>query len=128
MVKALVSAALSFDPFVSLVAAAASAVLWTRARSWPGVALSWLVLAVAWALADGVLVVAMLDRAASQGGSDRPLLVAGGIASAALGYAVPAWTGVFVGKRVVRGTGWMSAIVVSLTASGALSAIAARLG
>jgi hypothetical protein len=128
MASQLLAAAFSFNPVASLVGAAVASALWTRARSRSGVAGAALVLLAAWAIADGVLLVAMLDRAASQGGGDKPLLVAGGLAAFAIGYALPTWTGVFVGRRVVKGTGWKSAAMVALTAAGALSAIAARLG
>lgn len=128
MARELVSAALSFNPLVSLLGAVVAAVLWTRARSWPGIAVSWFVLLVAWFVADGVLLVAMLDRSAAAGGSDHPLLIAGGLAALSIGYLLPAWSGAFVGRRVTRGSGWMSAAVVALGASGAVSAIAARLG
>lgn len=128
MVREFVSAALSFNPVVSLVGAALAAALWTRSRSWLGVSLSWFVLLVAWFAADGILLVAMLDRSSAEGGADHPLIIAGGVAALAIGYALPAWSGAFVGKRVTKGTGWMSAAVVALSTWGAVSAIAARFG
>lgn len=36
-------------------------------------------------------------------------------------YAIPAWLGAFVGRRVTHGTGWLSAVAISVTLSLALS-------
>lgn len=40
-----------------------------------------------------------------------------------LGYVLPVWTGVFVGRRVTHGTGWVAAGSIAVGASLALSTI-----
>lgn len=47
------------------------------------------------------------------------------LAGLLIGYAFPALLGAYVGRRVVKGTGWLSAIVVAASCSAALAVLAA---
>lgn len=118
---------IQFNPLFSVVGAAIAASLFAVFRTRLGM----LVLAGAWVLGDGVLV---LSR--GTGAFAGPGLVSGGpdaqwatlalwvAAGLAVGYVLPAWAGAFVGRRVTHGTGWLAAGAVAVTASAALSMLA----
>jgi hypothetical protein len=118
---------LQFNP----IAAMAGAVVAAALAGWPKaprvrVAWAWIVLAVAWAVGDGI-------RIAGSAVSDPrygPAYVAVAMWSLvgfAVGYAAPALAGMFVGRRVTHGTGWLSAAAVALTVSLAMAVLAPRL-
>lgn len=121
--------ALAFNPLIAVVGSAiAAAVLATgkgARRAFAGVSIIlgfWLVgdglraLARVRDVADGVAAVAGWEAWVS-----LAVWAAGGLA---LGYALPAWAGMFAGRRVVLGTGWLTAITVSIGISFALAALA----
>ncbi|MBE0476983.1 MAG: hypothetical protein IBX62_07805 [Coriobacteriia bacterium] len=125
-----VALALRYNPLLSFIGppvAAALAVRSPRRHSFLGV--PGLALMAAWVIGDGVRVAGQA-RALGEGGGS----VAGALAVAvwalggfAAGYALPAWAGAFVGRRVTHGTGWLSAVSISLVAAGAVAAVAGRL-
>jgi len=82
------------------------------------------VLALAWLAGDGVRVGASLAAAAPHTATDWVTVAARVLAGALVGYAVPAAAGIIVGRRVTRGTGWLSAGAVALTVAGALTLVA----
>ena len=118
---------LHFNP----IAAAVGVVVAAALAGYPGasrarVAWAWLVLAAAWAIGDGIRVVGALTAESRY----RPVYLAvvmWSLVGFALGYALPAVSGILVGRRVTRGTGWLSAVAVALTVSLALAVIAPRL-
>lgn len=122
---------LQFNPLASIVGAAVAAGLFVAGRSAPAT----FVLLGAWLLGDGARLLARATDAIA-----GPGLVEGGDAAQwavlalwalggfALGYALPAWAGAFVGRRVTHGTGWLAAGAVAATASGALSMFSGALG
>jgi len=120
-----------FNPVASVVGAAVAAGLFAAGRTRAAA----VALAGAWLLGDGLRLFSRATDAIA-----GPGLVAGGEAAQwvvlvlwalgglALGYALPAWAGAFVGRRVTHGTGWLAAGAVAATASGALSMLAGALG
>jgi hypothetical protein len=118
---------LLFNPVAGAVGAVVAAALAgypkaSRARvAWAGS-----VLVVAWAIGDGIRVLG----AATADPRVRPAylaLVTWSLVGFAVGYALPAVSGMFVGRRVTHGTGWLSAAAVALTVSLALAVLAPRL-
>lgn len=121
-----VALGLVVNPYSAAAGAAAAAVVWTRMRSTRGAAFGVLALAIAWAAGEGPLRVSLAVSASSGGAIDPATRVAFWAAAAVsilVGYALPAWVGSFVGRRVTWGTGWLSAGVVALSAAGAVYAI-----
>lgn len=109
-----VATGLQFNPMSAGIAAVLAAALVgyrgaTRAREW----ISVLVLLLGWAAGDGVRVVAA---------SAAPVYLAlWAVSGFAVGYVTPVLFGAYVGRRVVRGTGWLSAGAVALMLVPALS-------
>jgi hypothetical protein len=97
---------------VALAAALAGYRKAPRSRSWlaAGVVLA------GWAAGDGVRI------AGSSAGI--AVLVPWALAALAIGYALPAAAGAYVGRQVHRGTGYLSAAVVALMFVSTLSAVA----
>jgi hypothetical protein len=121
----------AFNPAASLLGAPAAAALFGSPKAGRD-RLTWAcaVLVVAWLLGDGFRVMGRLrdalDAAAPHGAlPPYAPLAAWALAGLALGYVLPAALGVYVGRRVVRGTGWLSAAFVAGIASAALAALAA---
>lgn len=121
-----------FDPVASIVGASLAAALCgypsaPRRR----LALSAVVLLCAWFLRDGLRLMAetgLLGGSASSAVASVTLarwetFAAWALAGSFLGYVLPTWAGAFVGVRVTRGTGYLSAAVVAATASGTLSSV-----
>jgi hypothetical protein len=102
--------------FAAVTAAGAAAIAGyrraPRSRSWlaAGVVLT------GWAAGDGVRI------AGSSAGI--AVLVPWALAALAIGYALPAAAGAYVGRQVHRGTGYLSAAVVALMFVSTLSAVA----
>lgn len=110
----------AFNPVFSVLGSAAAAMLLARKPGPVRLVAGGVVLLAAWAIGDGLALSAV--SSASEPSASVTLAVAV-VGSMALGYALPAWAGVYVGRRVTFGTGWLSAAVVAATVSGALSAI-----
>lgn len=125
----------AFDPVASLVGASlAAAVFGTPRRGREHHAWAVAVVALAWLVGDGFRVMGRLrDILDGQGlllvhapaWASFTALAAWALAGVAVGYALPAATGAYVGRRVVRGTGWLSAIAIAAASSAGLAALAA---
>lgn len=121
---ALVSGAalgLQFNPVTAVVSAVAAALLAgysTAPDSRRPLAVG--VLALAWVAGDGARIGRVLDTAPGDG-TLWVAVAAWILVGALVGYALPAAAGIGVGRRVVRGTGWLSAGAVAFTIAGALS-------
>ncbi len=124
--------AVSFNPMASLVGAALAAALLARAER-PGAGI--VVLAAAWLLGDGLRVLA---RARDAFDGVGPLVPGAPVATwvalglwalggALVGYALPAWAGAFVGRRVTHGTGWLAAATIAAVSSAGLAVLAGTL-
>jgi hypothetical protein len=112
-----VAAGLRFHPVFAAFAAAAAAGLVgyrraPRSRTWfaAGVVL------VGWAVGDGIRIAAATGP--------LPYLIAWALTGLAVGYALPALAGAYVGRQVHRGTGYLSAAAVALMVVAALAALA----
>jgi hypothetical protein len=122
-----VALGLQFNPLTSLVGSTIAAVLYgfpsaTQSRRVAAVA----VLAVAWLAGEGAAIGARLAETRPAAGDWMPLAM-WALVSMAAGYAVPAAAGALAGRRVVRGTGWLSAGAVAFTVAGALALVAPTL-
>jgi hypothetical protein len=128
---------LSFNPVVSAIGASAAAGVYgfptahRDSRAW------WLaIVAIAWLLGDGFRIMARVRDAvdltpasAMHGPAASALWTAlwvWAVSGLLLGYVTPAAVGSVVGRRVVRGTGWLSAIAVAAAVSVASSVVLAR--
>jgi hypothetical protein len=123
-----VALGLQFNPLTSLVGSTVAAVLYgfpsaAQARR----ALAVAVLAAAWLAGEGVAIGRRLADTRPATAADGLPLAAWVLVSLVVGYAVPAAAGALAGRRVVRGTGWLSAGAVAFTVAGALSLVAPRL-
>ena len=122
--------AAAFNPIIALIGAAAAAAIVSVGRGYRRTFAAVSTLLAFWLVGDGLRVLARgRDLADGLGGSvgwpawlSVALWGAGGLL---LGYALPAWAGAFVGRRVVIGTGWLTAITVSVGVSLAVAALAA---
>jgi len=130
------SLAAAYNPVLGALTAALTAALWAK----PGIrrreTAGYVVLAAGWLLGDGMRVIAAARDLSEHADSLLPeasratsamALVVWGLGGLALGYALPAWAGAFVGQRVTWGTGWIAAIAVSLSVSAAIYAIVSAL-
>lgn len=126
--------ALSFNPVIALLGSAASAGVLTVGkggrRTFAGISL----LTGFWLVGDGLRVMARA-RDLADGVSALPpgwlgwaTLAVWGIGGLAVGYGLPSWAGTFAGRRVTFGTGWLTAIVVSVSLSLSISALLGGLG
>jgi len=126
----------AYNVVFATVFAALAAALCARAgrpaRTTAGV----FVLLGGWLVGDGMRVIASARDLFDGVGALLPTappwanvvaLVVWAVASFALGYALPAWAGAFVGRRVTWGTGWIAAIAVSASCSAAVHAIVSGL-
>lgn len=126
--------ALAFNPLAAVcsvpVAAALLGVKRPSHRQW-----TWAVSALgfAWLIGDGLRVLARtrdfydgvsgLLAASQPAGAQYATLALWAIGGLLIGYVLPVWAGVFVGRRVTHGTGWVAAGSIGVGASLALSAI-----
>lgn len=137
--------AVAFNPLASVIATPVAAALLSGLTG-PGCARrGWAiaVLAFGWFVGDGLQVLFyvrdvghMRDALDMVGGTLQvgsavweqytalALWVAGGLA---LGYALPAWAGSFVGRRVTHGTGWVAAAMVAASTSVAVAMLSGGL-
>jgi hypothetical protein len=110
-----------FHPIYAAVAAALAAGLAgyrgaPRSRPWWATA----VVVVGWVLGDGI-------RIAGSPGTNVELAV-WACTGLAIGYALPAYAGAYIGRQVHKGTGYLSAGVVALMLVSAFSALAGPVG
>lgn len=115
---------LQFNPLAATIGAVVAAVLYgfpKAPESRRPIAVA--VLALAWLVGDGVRIGASLASSPPKGWPDWVALAARALTSALVGYLLPAAAGAIVGRRVTRGTGWLSAGAVALTVAGALSLV-----
>lgn len=128
---------LQFNPVFAVVGAAIAAGL-LGYRKAPRERTFWAgsVIVVTWLAGDGLRVLARA-RDAYDGallGNGTPvwgtilLLVLWAAVSVAVGYLLPAWAGITVGRRVTHGTGWLAAMSIAVGASLGLSSLIAALG
>jgi hypothetical protein len=113
-----VATGLAFHPLFAVVSAALAAGLSgyrraPRSRVWWSLA----VLLGGWALGEGVRV------AGSHGGT--AYLAAWAVTGFAVGYALPAFAGGYVGRQVHKGTGYLSAGAVAVMLVSAFAALSA---
>jgi len=128
--------AAAYNTVFATVTAASAAALCSRADR-PGRTTAGVFVWVAgWLLGDGMRVIASARDLVDGAGALMPTspqwanavaLLVWGATSLALGYALPAWAGAFVGRRVTWGTGWLAAIAVSVSCSIAVQAIVSAL-
>ena len=128
---------LQFNPIFAVVGAAIAAGLFgyrkapRERRFWAGAAI-----VVAWLVGDGLLIMARArdayDGVAQVSGS--PVwatvlqLALWALVSVTVGYLLPTWAGVTVGRRVTHGTGWLAAMSIAVGASLGISSLIAALG
>ncbi|MDH4140711.1 MAG: hypothetical protein OEV43_09100 [Coriobacteriia bacterium] len=126
--------ALSYSPVVAPVVAVGAAALAGHPKaSHSRVAWAFALVLGGWLVGDGLRALGRArDLADGVGwllGPPTPMwaewtaIAAWALGALALGYALPAWAGAFVGRRVTRGTGWMAAIAVCMTASAAVGLV-----
>lgn len=115
---------LQFNPIAATATAVISAALVGFPRAPKSrVALAAVVLLAGWAIGDGI---SLAGAAGPRSGVVYPLMWA--VSGFGVGYLLPALAGMAVGRRVVRGTGWLSAAAVALMLGPALSATGGVLG
>ncbi len=128
---------LQFNPVFAVIGAALAAGLLGYRTSprergfWAGAAIM-----VAWLVGDGLLILARArdayDGVAQVAGSrvwaTVLLLALWALVSVTVGYLLPAWAGVTVGRRVTHGTGWLAAMAIAVGASLGISSLIASLG
>jgi len=116
---------LQFNPVTSLVGSLVAAVVFGTPRaSAARRPLAVAVLAVAWLAGDGVAIGRSIAADPPKAPTDWTAVVLWALVGALVGYVVPAAAGALVGRRVTRGTGWLSAGAVALAVAGALVVIA----
>jgi hypothetical protein len=119
---------IGFNPLASLVGPALAAMLLAREPGRLRWALAALVLAGAWFLGDGANLVGYAQEGlAALSAAEWVEMGLWIIVGFGVGYVLPTWAGVFVGRRVTWGTGWASAGVTAATVLGIVTALSARL-
>lgn len=131
--------AVQFNPLVGVFGAALAAGLaGSKNASRDRMVYALSTLLIAWLIGDGLRIMGRVQDHFFEGATTLRLEVVtpveAGVAlgvwalgSLAIGYVTPAWAGAFTGRRVTFGTGWLTAVTVSVAASLALSTIAAGL-
>lgn len=124
--------ALAYNPLASALAAIAAGLVagFPAAGRWHR-ALATAAVLGGWSLGDGAAVAGALATAASGArleAAETLAIAAWAVGGLALGYAVPAAVGVFVGKRVFFGTGRLAAASVGLGVSLALTVVVHAIG
>ena len=129
---------LQFNPVFAVIGAAIAAALLgykraSRERRFPAVA----ALVVTWLAGDGLRVLARGRDSFDGIGAFAHLQPAWGtllllalwaVVGFAVGYVVPAWAGITVGRRVTHGTGWLAAIAIAVGVSLGVSSLIASAG
>ncbi len=81
------------------------------------------VLALAWLAGDGARIGASLTSSPPRTWYEWTPLVLWAVVGALVGYLAPAAAGIMAGRRVVRGTGWLTAAAVALMVAGAIALV-----
>lgn len=126
--------ALAYNPLTAVFCApVAAALLGVKRPSHERWVWAVSVIGFAWLVGDGLRVLARTrDLYDGMGGliaGSQPMwaqyaaLALWAVGGLALGYIAPVWAGVFVGRRVTHGTGWVAAGSIAVGASLAISAI-----
>ena len=113
-IRAGLQLAFAYDPLIALAAAAVVAGILARLFSpmWVGSAAC--LLALAWWVGGGSAAYSDVRELYALGQAAASVAAGiGALGSAALGFVLPVWAGVFVGRRVTWGTGWLSAAAVA---------------
>jgi hypothetical protein len=123
-----VALGLQFNPLTSLVGATIAAALYgfpaaTQARR----ALAVAVLAGAWLVGEGAGIGRRLAESPPRTPAEWLPIAAWALVGLAVGYAAPAAAGALAGRRVIRGTGWLSAGAVAFAVAGAIALAAPTL-
>lgn len=120
---------LTFNPVTALVGAALGGALGARGR------IGWALAAVlgAWMLGDGARVTAAAVSAVQEAAGEPAAAVVAphvmwGLVGLAVGYALPAWAGAYVGSRVTHGTGWLTGAAIAAAVSAAVASLGGFLG
>lgn len=127
-------AALAYNPLAALLGSTAAAMLLApRDRTLDRTVWSVAAVVIAWLVGDGMRIIArardLFDGfgyliAPDETTSAAYLALAiWALLGAALGYVAPAAAGVFVGRRVTHGTGWLAAGNIAVLSSLALSTL-----
>ena len=118
-------AGLLYHPIASAVGAGVAGALAgsKRAPRWR-IATAVGMLLLAWAAADGFLVLATVADAARLEASGWVFVATWALVGLAAGYLAPLVVGRAVGVRVTHGTGWLSAASIAVTFSLAIGLIA----
>lgn len=121
----------AFNPLASLIGAVLAAAIIATGRGWRRVAAGVAVLVLGWMVGDGWILIES-GRAIAEG---NPLVVQAepwaswtalgiwGAAGLLIGYGVPALAGAYAGRRVVWGTGWLTAGSLAAAVSAAIAQI-----
>ncbi len=119
---------LQFNPVTSLAGSLIAAVIFGTPKA-PAARrpLAVAVLALAWLAGDGVAIGRSVAVDPPKAPFDWTAIALWALVGALVGYVVPAAAGALVGRRVTRGTGWLSAGAVALAVSGALITLAPAL-
>lgn len=131
--------AISYNPLAAVFAAPiAAALVGIRKPSHQRWVWACSVVGFAWLIGDGLRVLArtrdVYDGLSGMLAVGSPtwaqyvVLGTWAVVGLLLGYVLPVWTGVFVGRRVTHGTGWVAAASIAVGATLALSAIVGSLG
>ena len=117
-----------FNSLTSFVGSIAAAMLLAREPGRLRWMLAVLVLGGAWFVGDGVNLVQYAQGAPVLSAAEWLGMLLWALVGFGVGYLLPTWAGVFVGRRVTWGTGWASAGVTAAMVSGMLSVLSTRLG
>lgn len=127
--------ALAFNPLVSLVGSAVAAAFIATGTGWRRAVGGAALLVLAWFIGDGWMVVSQARAVAAGTVGAQFAMPYSALAVSlwallgiALGYVAPAWAGAYAGRRVVWGTGWLTAGTVAVGVSAALAQIARTVG
>jgi hypothetical protein len=123
------SLGMAFNPLLSLLGAAISAALLASGRGARRMFAGASVLLGFWLVGDGFRVMArardLVDGVGATGWQVWVTVAVWTLVGAGVGYALPAVSGAFAGRRVTWGTGWLTAAAVSIGLSMALISLAA---
>ncbi len=129
---------IQYNPVFGIIGAVIAAALLGYPRSprerrfWAGA-----VIAVAWLVGDGLMILGRTREVfdgVSAFSQVTPawvaymLVAAWALVSLAVGYILPAWAGIVVGRRVTHGTGWLAAMAIAVAASLGISTLVAAIG
>ena len=131
------SLGIQYNPLFAIFGAAtAAAIAGVPHRDARRITYAGTILFIAWLLGDGLRIMGRMQDAFFDAPTSVNVIVESptttaivlaiwALLSFGVGYVAPAWAGVFAGYRVTRGTGWLTAVAVSVAVSLALSVIVA---